>query len=544
MPSYANKYLDGDGLSHLWAKIKLLVQNTYSPSSATPLMDGVASVGSSTDFARGDHVHPSDTTKLNVADGLVDVSFNTTNGFREYKNGVWSTVVTVANLKSALGVVDTDMTGATASSAGTHGLVPAPAAGEQGLFLRGDGDWALPPQTTDTTYTLSGALSSHKFTNTLTPSSGTATTSELTLAAGTRITLTDDTANNKITIATTAEVNQNAFSNVAVSGQTTVAADSKTDTLNLANGNNISITTNATSDTVTIGVTGIANGAEVNQNAFSNVAVSGQTTVAAESKTDTLNLAEGANVTITTNASTDTVTIAATDTTYSDVVAGGSSGLMTGADKTKLDGIEAGAEVNRTYTVVTGKPTANASPGFGGTVTISQISQDATGQISATDRTITFPSERTYTSFNGKPTANQTPAFGSTFTISQIAQSTTGQVSGTDRTVKIPDTLASGSGPGLMSSSDYNKLAAFSQASDYALKTDISGVYKYKGSVANEAALPASGQTTGDVYNIEADSTYGPAGTNVAWDGTAWDALGGLFSIDTLTNAEIDAICV
>jgi len=64
---------------------------------------------------------------------------------------------------------------------------------------------------------------------------------------------------------------------------------------------------------------GIATGAEVNQNAFSNVAVSGQTTVAADGKTDTLTLAAGSNVTITTNATTDTVTIASTDTntTYS-----------------------------------------------------------------------------------------------------------------------------------------------------------------------------------------------------------------------------------
>lgn len=34
------------------------------------------------------------------------------------------------------------MTGATASSAGTAGLVPAPAAGDQNKFLRGDGTWA------------------------------------------------------------------------------------------------------------------------------------------------------------------------------------------------------------------------------------------------------------------------------------------------------------------------------------------------------------------------------------------------------------------
>lgn len=41
-----------------------------------------------------------------------------------------------------------DMTGATASAAGTHGLVPAPAAGKQTSFLRGDGTWVVPTNTT------------------------------------------------------------------------------------------------------------------------------------------------------------------------------------------------------------------------------------------------------------------------------------------------------------------------------------------------------------------------------------------------------------
>lgn len=63
-----------------------------------------------------------------------------------------------------------------------------------------------------------------------------------------------------------------------------------------------------------------------------------------------------------------------------------------------------------------------------------------------------------YTSVTGKPTANQTPSFGSTFTISQISQSATGQITATDRTVKIPNTLASTSANGLMSSADKNKL--------------------------------------------------------------------------------------
>ena len=41
-----------------------------------------------------------------------------------------------------------NMGGATSSAAGKAGLVPAPAAGKQASFLRGDGTWATPPNTT------------------------------------------------------------------------------------------------------------------------------------------------------------------------------------------------------------------------------------------------------------------------------------------------------------------------------------------------------------------------------------------------------------
>ncbi|KYD28183.1 hypothetical protein [Geobacillus stearothermophilus] len=56
---------------------------------------------------------------------------------------------------------------------------------------------------------------------------------------------------------------------------------------------------------------GIAAGAEVNQNAFSNVKV-GATTIAADSKTDTLELVAGSNITLTPDATNDKITIAAT----------------------------------------------------------------------------------------------------------------------------------------------------------------------------------------------------------------------------------------
>ena len=49
------------------------------------------------------------------------------------------------------------MTAATASAAGKEGLVPAPAAGEQGKFLRGDGTWATPEKTTYSAATQSAA---------------------------------------------------------------------------------------------------------------------------------------------------------------------------------------------------------------------------------------------------------------------------------------------------------------------------------------------------------------------------------------------------
>lgn len=65
-----------------------------------------------------------------------------------------------------------EMTAATSNTAGAAGIVPAPDAGKQAAFLRGDGTWAVPTNT-NTTYTFANGTTGNF---TVTPSRGTAQT--------------------------------------------------------------------------------------------------------------------------------------------------------------------------------------------------------------------------------------------------------------------------------------------------------------------------------------------------------------------------------
>jgi uncharacterized protein YdeI (BOF family) len=127
-------------------------------------------------------------------------------------------------------------------------------------------------------------------------------TDTLTIAAGTGITLTTDAGTDTLTI-TNSATGANAFGSVAVAGQTTVEADSTGDTLTLVAGTGVTITTNATTDTVTITNSVTA------PNTFGTIAVATQSNVVADSTTDTLTLAAAGGMTITTNATTDTITL-------------------------------------------------------------------------------------------------------------------------------------------------------------------------------------------------------------------------------------------
>ena len=145
----------------------------------------------------------------------------------------------------------------------------------------------------------------------------------LTIVAGTGITLTTDPSTDTLTITgTSASATQNLFETI-VSDTGSTTADSTTDTLNILGGTDIS--TSIVGDTLTIDYTG--SGSQ-GGNAFGSITVSGQDTVAADSISDTLNLVAGSGVVITTNQTTDEVTFS--------VIAGAGSGTINSGDTGSL----------------------------------------------------------------------------------------------------------------------------------------------------------------------------------------------------------------
>ena len=82
---------------------------------------------------------------------------------------------------------------------------------------------------------------------------------------------------------------------------------------------------------------------------------------------------------------------------------------------------------------------------------------------------------------------------------------------------------------------------------DDKVKAAVSSVYKVKGSVQTYAALPATGNVEGDVYNVVEAHDNIPAGTNYVWvsegEGTGhWDPLGGTVDLSAYAKTtEVEA---
>lgn len=132
---------------------------SHSHSAATTSAAGFMSTSDKSkldgiDAGANKYTHPAYTAK---SSGLYKVTVDATGHVSA------ATAVTKADI-TALGIPGSDtnttysaMTGATSSAAGAAGLVPAPAAGKQASFLRGDGAWAVPTNTTYSAATTSAA---------------------------------------------------------------------------------------------------------------------------------------------------------------------------------------------------------------------------------------------------------------------------------------------------------------------------------------------------------------------------------------------------
>ena len=189
-------------------------------------------------------------------------------------------------------------------------------------------------------------------------------------------------------------------------------------------------------------LSGIASGAQVNQNAFSNVTV-GSTTIAADTTTDTLTLVAGSNVTITPDATNDKITISSTDTKYTHptytaktsglykVTVDGTGHVSAATAVTKADITALGIPASDTNTVTTVTTTGNGNA-------ITAISA-TNGAITAT-KGATFLTSHPAVTSGKNTTTTASPAFGGSFTaVGSITKDTNGHVTAIEtKTVTLP----------------------------------------------------------------------------------------------------------
>lgn len=203
-----------------------------------------------------------------------------------------------------------------------------------------------------------------------------------------------------------------------------------------------SLSTNDYTDAEKSKLSGIATGAQVNQNAFSNVVI-GSTTISADTTTDTLTLVAGSNITITPDATNDKITIASTDTkythpTYTAKTSGlykvtvDETGHVSAATTVTKDDITAlGIPASDTNTVTTVTTTGNGNAITALTAT--------NGAITATKGSTFLTAHPTITA-GTNTTTTAAPAFGGSFTaISGITKDSNGHVTAYEtKTVTIP----------------------------------------------------------------------------------------------------------
>ena len=295
--------------------------------------------------------------------------------------------------------------------------------------------------------------------------------------------------------------------------------------------------------------------AEVNQNAFSNITV-GSTTIAADTKTDTLTLA-GSNITLTPDTANDKVTIGITkanvtaalgytpsesDTTYN-IATTDTDGLMSSEDKTKLNGIATGAN-KYTHPAYTAKSSG-----------LYKITVDATGHVSAVSAVakaditaLGIPAQdtNTWTAFKGATTS----AAGTSGYVPGPSAGSADRYFRSDGTWAVPPnttySVASTSANGLMSASDKTKLDGIATGANkythpsYTAKS--SGLYKVtvdaQGHVSATSPVTKSDITALGIPGQDTNTTYTLGSFGITATAAEINKLDGL----TATTAELNYV--
>lgn len=546
------KYLDENGLLYFWQKIKLVFaskaegvksitrsgttftvtraddttftfdqqDNTVAKTTTTPKANGTAAIGSETKYAAGDHVHPLQTTvsgnagtatTLETARTIDGVSFNGSANIIHF--GTSSTA-------AGTGTKEVSCTGFTLAS----------------------GAWiAVKFSVTNTTAVASLKLDVNSTGAKPIKHRGSNLPSTSTLSAGRVYLFVYDGSNYELvgdlnTTYTAASATPLMDGTAAVGTSSKYAREDHvhpSDTTKVDKETGKGLSTNDYTTAEKNKLSGIATGAEVNQNAFSNVVV-GDVTVAADGKTDSFEIEAGTNVTIVGDATNDKITISATDTTYSDATTS-ASGLMSAADKTKLNGIATGAEVNQN---------AFSKVKVGSTLVESDSKTDTIELVPGSHVTITPDATNDKITISATDTVTTATTSGSGNAVTSITASN-GALTVTKGSTFI-ESSAKGAANGVCplnanSVIDSQYLPSFVddviEAYPRSGQTELSSTWLATGSTSGTVITPQ----TGVIYVLMADSTSYGTNSQFRWSGTAYVKLndGGVSSI---TNSEIDTI--
>lgn len=140
---------------------KVTVDSALSSTSTNPVQNKV--INTALASKANTSAIPTKTSQLTNDSGFKTTDNNTTYTLtQDSSDGHKITLTPSSGTATTITIPDnnttySNMTAATASAAGKAGLVPAPAAGKQASFLRGDGTWVVPTNTTYSAATTSAA---------------------------------------------------------------------------------------------------------------------------------------------------------------------------------------------------------------------------------------------------------------------------------------------------------------------------------------------------------------------------------------------------